>query len=112
MRSLLLGSLFGAALLFCAPGTAAAQEARASQNPGVMEEAPVDYEAERLFCPRRVGVPSSRRAVRTPRCAPSAVAESRSFGAPTCAVLYGYRGHRRLHWQAPTCQPLLPGHST
>jgi hypothetical protein len=100
MRSLMFAVFCGAAMLFCAPEAAA----QAPQEPAITDEAPVDLEAERLYCPRRMGGPSARRAAR--RCA-TAISDTSSYDASTCAVRYSYRGHRRVNYRPRSCEPLF-----
>lgn len=107
MRYLMCALCCGAAMLFGAP-EAAAQD-QAPQAAAIADEAPVDLEAERLFCPRRIGGPSARRIVR--RCAASAISDV-SFGAGSCAVRYTYRGHRRINYRPRSCEPLFQRGST
>jgi hypothetical protein len=103
MRSLIFAMCCGGALFFVAPSAAAQDEA--PQEAVVTEEAPVDVEAEQLFCPRRMGGPSARRTAG--RCAPAAISYAPSYGATSCAVRYAYRGHRRINYRPRTCQPLF-----
>ncbi|HET9229842.1 MAG TPA: hypothetical protein VFO00_01050 [Vitreimonas sp.] len=104
MRSLMLAMCCGAALFLFAP-EAKAQDG-APQEPAISDEAPVDIEAERLFCPRRMGGPSARRTAR--RCEATAVSYAPSFGgAGTCAVRHAYRGHRRINYRPRSCEPLF-----
>jgi hypothetical protein len=108
MRSLMFALVCGAAVLFCEP--AAAAQPAAPQEPAVTDEAPVDVEAEHMFCPRRMGGPSARRAAQ--RCVSAAPSNAPSFGAATCAVRYAYRGHRRAYYRPRTCEPLFQRGST
>lgn len=108
MRSLMLAMFCGAALCFITPEAAASDQA--PQEPAVTDEAPVDLEAEQLFCPRRMVGPSARRTVRP--CAPSAISASPSFDTTTCAVRYAYRGHRRINYRPRSCEPLFQRRST
>jgi hypothetical protein len=103
MRGLMLAMVFGAALFAFAPQAAAADQA--PQEPAVIDEAPVDLEAEQLFCPRRMGGPSARRVART--CTSTATSGGSSFSAGTCAVRYAYRGHRRINHRPRSCEPLF-----
>ena len=105
MRSLIFAIVCGAALLFFAPQAAASDQA--PQEPAVIDEAPVDLEAQQLFCPRRMGGPSARRTAR--RCAASAISDapSFSFAEGTCAMRYAYRGHRRTNYRPRSCEPLF-----
>ena len=103
MRSLMFAMFFGAALFVFAPQAAAADQA--PQEPAVVDEAPVDLEAEQLFCPRRMGGPSARRVART--CTSTATSGGSSFSAGTCAVRYAYRGHRRINHRPRACEPLF-----
>jgi hypothetical protein len=104
MRSLMIAMCCGAALFFFAPQATAAQ-GEAPQESAVTDEAPVDVEAEQLFCPRRMGGPSARRTAR--RCAPMAISDTSSYSAASCAVRYAYRGHRRVNYRPGTCQSLF-----
>jgi hypothetical protein len=109
MRGLMFAIVCGAALFLFAP-LAAAQD-QAPQEPAFAEEAPVDVEAQNMFCPRRMGGPSARRAVR--RCAAAAVSDtSPSFGGDTCAVRYAYRGHRRINYRPRACEPVFQRRAT
>jgi hypothetical protein len=103
MRSMMFAMCCGAALFFFAPQAAA--ENQAPQEPAVAEEAPVDLEAQGLFCPRRMGGPSARRTAR--RCSSAAISDAPSFGRSTCAVRYAYRGHRRINYRPRSCQPVF-----
>ena len=103
MRSQMFAMCCGAALFFFAPNAAAQDEA--PQELAVADEAPVDVEAEQLFCPRRIGGPSARRIA--PRCASLAISDTSSFGLTTCAVRHGYRGHRRINYRPRSCEPLF-----
>jgi hypothetical protein len=96
-------------MLFFAP-EAAAQE-MAPQEPVALEEAPVDLEAERLFCPRRLGGPAARR-IALRRCDAAAFSDAPSFGAGACAVRYAYRGHRRINYRPRSCEPLFQRRAT
>lgn len=109
MRSLIFAMCCGAALFLFAP-QAAAQD-QAPQEPAFAEEAPVDVAAQDMFCPRRMGGPSARRAVR--RCAATAISDSApSFGGNTCAVRYAYRGHRRINYRPRSCEPVFQRQAT
>lgn len=108
MRSLMFAVLCGAATLFCAPEAKAQQPA---QEPQISDEAPVDVEAERMFCPRRMGGPSARQAVR--RCVSVVSDTAPSYGGgDTCAVRYAYRGHRRINYRPRSCDPLFQRRAT
>lgn len=107
MRILMFAFLFAAAMFFCAPDASASPQAPQAAE---AEEAPVDLEAERLFCPRRVGGPSARRRMASCR---AAIADDRQdFGAGTCAARYEHRGHRRVHLRLNQCRPLFQRSST
>ena len=108
MRTLMFAMCCGAALFFFAPQAAAADQA--PQEPAVTEEAPVDIEAEQLFCPRRMGGPSARRTAR--RCVATPISDMPAYGADTCAVRYAYRGHRRINYRPRSCEPLFQRGST
>jgi hypothetical protein len=105
MRSLMFAMCCGAALFLFAP-QAAAQD-QAPQETALSDEAPVDVEAERLFCPRRMGGPSARRmALR--RCEASAISYAPTFeSSGTCAVRYAYRGHRRINHRPRSCETVF-----
>lgn len=103
MRSLMFATFFAGAMFFFAPDASASQQTAPEQQQA-SEEAPVDVEAERLFCPRRIGGPSQRR--RMASCA-TAAAERQDFGDVTCAARYEHRGHRRVHLRLNQCRPLF-----
>ena len=105
MRSLIYAVCCGVALFLFAPSAAAQDEA--PQDLAAIDEAPVDVEAEQLFCPRRMGGPSARRmALR--RCEATAISSAPSFdGAGVCAVRYAYRGHRRINYRPRSCEPVF-----
>jgi hypothetical protein len=109
MRSLIYAVCCGVALFLFAPPAAAQDEA--PQELAAIDEAPVDVEAEQLFCPRRMGGPSARRTAR--RCETTAISYAPSFGgAGTCAVRHAYRGHRRINYRPRSCEPLFQSRST
>lgn len=103
MRSLMFAVLCTAAMLVFAPEASASQQ-QAPQT-SEAEEAPVDLEAERLFCPRRLGGPSSRR--RLANCQTAPADDASDLGATGCAARYEHRGHRRAHLRLNQCRPLF-----
>jgi len=105
MRILMLAGLSATALFLFAPAASAAQRDEPAPQASELEEAPVDLEAERLFCPRRVGGPSGRRVAH--RCPSASAEDSISRGASDCAARYDYRGHRRVHLRLHQCRPLF-----
>jgi len=107
MRGLMFALVCGAAMLFCAPQAWAQDEAPQA----ALEEAPVDVEAQNMYCAPRMGGPSARRGVR--RCAANAIFDATPFfGAGTCAVRYAYRGHRRINYRPRACEPLFQRRAT
>jgi hypothetical protein len=108
MRSLMFASLFAAAMFFFAPDASASQQTQPA--PQAFEEAPVDVEAERMFCPRRLGGPPGRR--RMASCVTAVADEGQDFGAGTCAARYEHRGHRRVHLRLNQCRPLFQRHAS